>query len=174
MSSDLLADPQQVADRLGVAPDDASLLAALRAATAAFRAAVRHPVSRIDDDRVVLDTDGSASLLLPAAPVISVDRVRIRGADVPEYEYSRDGMLRCPEGFPDALGAVEVTYTHGYDPVPDEITEAVVTEAAAGYEAVSGVSSISVGGQQITFRAGTSRQFSTVVELYRLNRGDRV
>lgn len=58
MSSDLLADPQQVADRLGVAPDDASLLAALRAATAAFRAAVRHPVSRIDDDRVVLDTDG--------------------------------------------------------------------------------------------------------------------
>lgn len=172
--ADLLADPQRVADRLGVAVDDASLLAALRQASATFRAAVRHPVSRVDDDIVVLDTDGSTSVLLPAAPVVTVSRVSVAGADVTDYEVSETGLIRRAAGFPDALGAVSVTYTHGYEPVPEEIAEAVAAEAAAAYEAVAGVSSISVGGQQISFRAGMSRQFSQVIDLYKLNRGDRV
>lgn len=173
-AAELLADPQRVADRLGVAVDDASLLAALRQASATFRAAVRHPVSRVDEDTVTLDGDGSTSVLLPAAPVISVSQLCFHGRDITDFDVSTAGMLRCAEPTPDGLGAVQVTYTHGYEPIPEEIAEAVASEAAAAYEAVAGVSSISVGGQQITFRAGMSRQFAQVIELYKLNRGDRV
>lgn len=172
-TSDHLADPADLAARLGVAQTDERMLAALRSASARFRAAVRHPVALVTDDVITLDGNGAASLLLPAAPVTAVTRVLVQGEAVTDYQFSRSGMLRRPGGWPDALGAVQVTYTHGYDPVPAEVAHAVLDAAEAAFNSSDDIASMTVGGQQVTFRQGVSQTWATAVELYRLNRGDR-
>lgn len=173
-TGELLAAPEALATRLGVNAADPRLLDALRSATARFRAAVRHPVSRIESDTVILDGTGADSLLLPAAPVITLERVTVDGDDITDdVQCSTDGMMRHPNGFPDALGAVEVVYTHGYDPIPEEITDVVLSAAETAYAGAGDVASMTVGGEQVTFRQGTSHTWSVVAEQYRLNRGDR-
>lgn len=172
-TSDHLAAPADLAARLGTAETDERMLAALRSASARFRAAVRHPVALVTDDVITLDGNGAASLLLPAAPVTRVSRVLVRGQAVVDYQWSASGMLRREAGWPDELGAVEVTYSHGYDPVPAEIAHAVLDTAEAAFNSSDDVASMTVGGQQVTFRQGVSQTWSTAVELYRLNRGDR-
>lgn len=172
-TSDYLADPAELADRLGVAETDPSMLSALRSATARFRAAVRHPVSLIENDTVLLDGDGSRSLVLPAAPVVSVSTVHVGDHEVSDYRWSRAGLLRRDAGWPDELGVVEVTYSHGHDPIPEEIADVVLNAAETAFTGAQDVASMTVGGQQVTFRQGTSATWSTVVDLYRLNRGDR-
>lgn len=171
---ELLAAPEALAERLGVDATDPRVWDALRSASARFRAAVRHPVSRVEGDTVVLDGTGAVSLLLPAAPVIAVERVTVDGAEVTEaVQCSRDGMLRYDAGFPDGLGVIEVVYTHGYEPVPDEIADVVLSAAETAYAGAGDVASMTVGGEQVTFRQGVSHTWSVVAEQYRLNRGDR-
>ncbi len=171
---DLLAAPEALAERLGVDATDPRVWDALRSASARFRAAVRHPVSRIERDTVTLDGTGAGSLLLPAAPVTALERVTVDGDDITEaVQCSADGMLRWPGGFPDTLGAVQVVYTHGYEPVPDEIADVVLSVAETAYAGAGDVASMTVGGEQITFRQGVSHTWSVVAEQYRLNCGDR-
>lgn len=173
-ASDLLASPETLAARLGVSATDPRVIDALVSASARFRAAVRHHVSRVDDEHVVLDGTGAVSLLLPHAPVLTVSAVLVEGEDVTEQvQASADGMLRYPDGFPDALGAVQVTYTHGHDPVPDEIADVVLSAAETAYAGAGDVASMTVGGEQVTFRQGVSATWAVVAEQYRLNRGDR-
>ena len=152
-------------------------VACLEAASSRFRGAVRHPVSLVEDDVVWLDGDGSRALLLPAAPVLEVSSVQVDGAEV-EVEWSDAGVLSRRSGrWPDRMRAVRVVYSHGYDPVPAEVREAVV--AMARYLAVAqpGVSSMQVGGQTVTTSAAAvdatvGGPWDTVVAAYRLNRGD--
>lgn len=173
-ASDLLAAPETLAARLGASASDPRIRDALAAASARFRAAVRHHVSHVDDDTVVLDGTGSESLLLPHSPVTAVSAVVVEGSDVTEQvQRSTEGMLRYPGGFPDTLGAVSVTYSHGYDPVPDEIADVVLSAAETAYAGAGDVASMTVGGEQVTFRQGVSHAWSVVADQYRLNRGDR-
>lgn len=173
-TSEYLADPERLAERLGVAADDPTLLEALRSATARFRAAVRHPVSLVEDDTITLDGTGTRSLVLPAAPVHTVSRVAVHGTDITNYQWSQMGLLRrVDDVWPDDLGAVEVTYTHGWDPIPEEIQDVVLNAAEIARARAQDVASVTVGGEQVTFRQGVSQTWSTVVQLYRLNRGDQ-
>ena len=173
-TSDYLARPEDLAERLGVAATDPRLLSSLRSASARFRAAVRHPVSLVEGETVTLDGDGSRSLVLPTAPVVGVSRVAVDGDEVTDYRWSSAGLLRRTHGqWPDDLQAVEVTYSHGYDPIPEEITDVVLNAAETAFTGSQDIASMTVGGQQVTFRQGVSVTWSTVVDLYRLNRGDQ-
>lgn len=182
MAGDYLADPEDLAVWLGVGADDQQLNLALRAASSRFRGAVRHPVHQVMGEVIVLDGTGTGSLLLPAAPVTALSQLLLDGEELTEgedYTWSSDGYVRR-EGcqvWPARLRCVQITYTHGYATIPDDIREAVIDQARSIYAVLPGVQQKTVGSQSVTFGAqaatGTTEQWATTVERYQLNRGDR-
>lgn len=169
---DDLADIEDLADLTGAEKTDLRLIIALRRASARFRGAVRHHVSPVDADEVVLDADGSRVLLLPHVPVREVLWVILGGVTITDYRWTRDGRLRRARGWPD--GPVTVIYDHGYKPVPDDIVEAVLQQAAYLYARDPGVQSMAVGGESVTFaRAGVTEEWSQAVDRYRIDRAER-
>lgn len=179
-TTDLLADPGELAIWLGVPETDPKLLTALGAASRRFRGAVRHSVSLVNGETIRLDGNGTNSLLLPAAPVVAVASVSIDDETLAAdgYEWSADGFLRRVGGcWPARLRCIEVVYSHGWFPVPDDIQEVVIDQAQAIYAVQPGVQQKTVGSQSVTFGAlaatGVTAQWAAVVERYQLNRGDR-
>lgn len=179
-TTEYLAAPEDLAAWLPVGPDDPKLLAALAAASSRFRGAVRHPVTAVAADMVVLDGNGRSSLLLPAAPVTAVAAVLLDGealVDGADFSWSADGFLRRLGGavWPDRLRCLQVTYDHGWDPVPEDIAEVVIDQARVLYAVKAGVQTLQVGGITTTFGAqaavGVSAQWSAAVEKYRLGDG---
>ncbi|MEV4970567.1 mobile element protein [Streptomyces scopuliridis] len=181
MATDYLAEPADLAAWLPVGEDDPKLLAALKAASRRFRGAVRHPVTFMAGDVVTLDGTGRESVLLPAAPVTAVASLLLDGEELTEgvdFTWSTDGFLRrTGRCWPDRLRCIEVSYSHGWDPVPEDIQEVVVDHARAMYRVQPGVQTIQAGGESITYGAqaavGVTAQWSAAVERYQLNRGDR-
>ncbi|GAA2629622.1 mobile element protein [Streptomyces axinellae] len=179
-TSPLLASPDDLAAWLGVPADDPKLMQALNAASSRFRGAVRHHVTPVVDDIAVLDGNGRRAVLLRAAPVTAVASVALDGEPLTEddYEWSADGFLRRMCGcWPDRLRCIRVVYTHGYEPVPEDIAEVVLDQARAQFTVVPGLTSMTVGGQTLAFGAqasiGVTAQWTSVVERYRLNAGDQ-
>lgn len=182
MATDFLADPADLAVWLGVPETDAKLQQALNAASRRFRGAVRHPITLVSGDTEMLDGNGCESILLPAAPVTAVSAVELDGealvADM-DYSWSADGFLRRLGGevWPDRLRCLQVTYSHGYAEVPEDIQEVVIDQARALYAVQPGVQTRQVGGQSVTFGVqaaiGVTSQWTAAVERYQLNRGDR-
>lgn len=180
-TTDYLADPADLAAWLPVGEDDPKLLAALAAASSRFRGAVRHRVTFTVDDVITLDGGGSQAVLLPAAPVTAVAEVLLDGEALIEgtdFSWSADGFLRRLGGcWPDRLRCLQVTYSHGYSEIPEDIAEAVVDRARVLYAVKAGVQNMQVGGVTVGFgqqaAMGVSQQWTDVVERYRLNAGDR-
>lgn len=178
--TDYLADPEDLAAWLPVPADDPKLLAALKAASRRFRGAVRHPVAAASTSTLVLDGNGRESILLPAAPVTAVSAVALDGTALVEgtdFQWSADGYLRRLGGlWPGRLRCLEVTYSHGYAEIPEDIQEAVIDQARAMYRVQPGVQTIQAGGESITYGAqasvGVTSQWSQAVARHQLNRGD--
>lgn len=158
MAEEFLADPAELAVLLGRAEDDPKLLAALRGASRRFRGQVGHRVHLVEDDVVVLDGNGRESLLLPVWPTTAVDEVLLDGVALVEgsdYSWSEAGILRrlgCLL-WPDRLRCLQVTYSHGWAEIPEDIQEVVLERAEAGFTIPVGVQSKAVGGQSVTFGA---------------------
>lgn len=170
-----LADPAVLARWVHRAEDDQGVTDALNSVSARFRGEVRHPVSLVADEEIWLDGHGGTVLALPAAPVVAVTLVEMLGIPVTDYTWSRQGMLRRENRWPDELDAVRVVYTHGYDPIPDEIAEAVITEARYMLTVEPGLSSMTVGGESVAFVSPTGpmpQSWTRAVDRYRINRGD--
>lgn len=173
----MLADPEELADKLGIPKDDKKLLAELRSASRKFLGAV-HPVSFAPVDGTVLwlNGDGGTTLLLPVCPVRAVHRVDGGGREVTDFEWSAEGILRRTLGWPDRLRSVKVTCDHGFTEVPEDVQAAVLDQAEAGYNTRRGVQSVSVDGQAVTYGAreavGITQMWSDTVARYQL-RGDR-
>ncbi|MFV8127539.1 mobile element protein [Streptomyces syringium] len=180
MATDLLADPAELAVWLCKPADDPKLLAALRAATRRFRGAVGHAVTLVAGDTVCLDGNGREALLLPVWPTVAVALVELDGTALvagTDYDWSESGILRrlgC-QYWPDRLGCVSVTYTHGWAQIPDDIAEAVIDQARSLYTVVPGVQSKAVGGQSVTFGAqaavGVTSQWSAAVARHQVRTG---
>lgn len=171
-----LAEAGDLALLLGVPATDGKLLLALARASSRFRGAVRHIVS-LADDVVLLDGNGSQALILPAAPVVGRPDVEIDGQTVTDFSVSRSGMLRRAGGWPDGLGNVQVSYTHGYDEIPGDIQDAVLEQAELQYKILAGVQQASLGAQSVTFgtqaSVGVTQRWTDAVTSHMLNRGDR-
>lgn len=155
---EFLADPAELAERLGRPADDPKVAARLRAATRRFRGQVHHPVTQVVDDVVVLDGNGRESVLLPVWPTTAVAQVLLDGVELTEgvdYSWSEAGMLRrlgCHR-WPDRLGCLQVTHTHGWpvDAIPDDVVEAVLDQAEAMSNIRPGITQMTTGGQSLTF-----------------------
>lgn len=173
----LLAFPDDLAVWLKVPASDPGLLAALKAASRRFAGAVRHPVRLVEGDTVTLYGDCTARLLLPAAPVVSVDQVLLDDAPITDWRVRKDiGVLRRDGRWPE-WAEVVVTYAHGYDPIPEDIQEAVIDQARTIWRVVPGVQTVQAGGESITYgvqaAVGVTSQWTAAVEAHQLNRGDR-
>lgn len=174
----LLATPEELAKRTNREPSDPDLEAELRAASNRFRDQVRRTISRVEDDEITLDGGGRRNLRLPSAPVTAISEVTIDG-DPTEVSFSRDGLIRRKDGalFPDDYGNISVTYTHGFDPVPEEIAEAVLDSAEGRLATERGLSSLQVGGITQSFskaeQAGVSQTWSDTVARWRIQAGGR-
>lgn len=122
-----------------------------------------------------LDGTGTRLLLLPAAPITAVPVVEVDGQIVADFAWSRTGVLHRLAHWPDRLGCIRVVYSHGYDPVPEDVAEAVLTEAQYLLTVQPGIASMTVGGESLSFSApaaGMPLVWTRAVDRYRLNRGD--
>lgn len=179
-AEEFLADPAELAVKIGRSEDDPKLLYALRAASRRFRGQVRHPVTHVADEEVVLDGNGRTSLLLPVWPVTAVTSVVLTGVTLVEgtdYDWSDAGILRragCLH-WPDRLRCLHVVYSHGWDgleQIPGDIQEVVLERAEAGFTIPVGVQSKAVGGQSLTFgaqvAAGATEAWTKAVDKYKV------
>lgn len=167
-----LADPADLATRLGKPSNDPGIVLALTLASERFRGQTRNPISKVEDDELVLDGVGARVLRLPVWPVLDVTSVTVAGETVVDPEWSAAGLLRLPGRFPDRWRSVSVTYTHGFDPIPGDVQEAVLDQAAAISEANPGFSQITSGQEQVAMASaatvGTTSQWARAVSRYRV------
>jgi len=179
-ADEFLADPVELAVKLGRPEEDPKLLYALRAASRRFRGQVHHQVTFVADDVVVLDGNGRESLLLPVWPVTAVTSVVLDGTTLTEgtdYSWSDAGILRrlgCLF-WPDRLRCLQVTYSHGWNGlanIPGDIQEAVLERAEASFNIPVGVQSKAVGGQSVTFGAqaatGSTEAWTKAIDRYKV------
>lgn len=163
-----------LARSLGKSEQDPNLLYAVDRASARFRSAVGHNVTK-ETRTLVLDPPAGETLLLPAKGVSAIT-VKLGGTPLERVEYSpRTGALRRRGGWGSGLGSIEVTYTAGSDEVPDDVADAVAEQAASIYAtlATPGVQQISQGVRSITFgtasTVGTTQRWTEAVERHRLD-----
>lgn len=120
-------------------------------------------VEKVVDDTVVLQGNWSRELQLPQWPVVSVSAVKVNGAPVATGTWYLAagklyrGYLPVFNG-PDDWGGdlflsswlgpistVEVTYTHGFDPIPDDLRLFAVRVAARLLDNPEGATSLKLG-----------------------------
>lgn len=146
-----LATADALLGRLGItAPTAAETERAgqrVAGASAAFRRlAGGQAVSLVAGDVATLDGDGSRLLLLPQYPVTAVTSVEVDGEDATaDVQWSEHGLLRREVAFPDVFRSVVVVYSHGYDPVPDDVVDAVLDMAEAAWRLPAGIDSMQLG-----------------------------
>ena len=111
--------------------------ALLAAASDAIRAEAGSLIGRATST-VTFSTEASRRLELPARPVISVDSVRLDGEPVADYKVRGSSLWRdCYWQRPGAVPSeVEVTFTHGWDPIPAVVIDLVCSLVAAGVSAI--------------------------------------
>ncbi|MFD4912851.1 hypothetical protein ACFWNR_06465 [Streptomyces virginiae] len=117
--------------------DETAADLALASASAVIRRWTRQSITRVAGDVVTLRVLSECELVLPQRPVESVSQVRVNSLVLLDWVLSGDRLLRTggwrrlpgTTTYPDP-GLVEVTYTHGYSEVPDEV-RAVCLDLAA-------------------------------------------
>lgn len=104
------------------------------AAEALVRAYCGWHVAPSQTDTVYVDGTGTRNLMLPSLHVTDVSVVTDDGVTlVDTYEWSADGRLFYSSGyFTGKFRGVEVTFTHGYDEMPDDVQNVIEQIAARG------------------------------------------
>ncbi len=105
--------------------DEARAETAIQIATGIIRAATRRHLTRVTDDFVILDGDGTNRFLLPEYPVVGVTTLTDDGATMTttDYEWSERGFVDRLSGvWTRKFQAIHVTYTHGYATLPADIS----------------------------------------------------
>lgn len=178
-AGEYLADPADLALKLGVPADDARLLLALRRAGDRFEGAIGYPVRLVTDDVEHVSGDGTDTLLLRCRPIVGQPAVKVDGVAVTDFSVGRhSGILRRKNRacWPDDLDNVEVTYSHGWDQVPGDIQDAVLEQAETQYLTVVAYQSRSAGSESVTYSAlaavGVTQRWTDAVNRYAF-RGDR-
>lgn len=169
---DPLASIDDLALKTGGKADDEKLKLALDLASGRFREQANNPISMMTET-VTLDSDGGRALTLPCLPVHEVLALVIDGRQVTDFEWSASGAIRLDRPIPDKWRSVQVTYRHGYAPVPTGIQDVVLEQAAAIYQTLPGLVSYTTGAEQRTYSSaltvGTTAQWAAMVARYKVD-----
>lgn len=169
---DPLASIDDLALKTGGKADDEKLKLALDLASGRFREQANNPISMMTET-VILDSDGGRALTLPCLPVHEVLALVINGRQVTDFEWSASGAIRLDRPIPDKWRSVQVTYRHGYAPVPKGIQDVVLEQAAAIYQTLPGLVSCTTGAEQRTYSSaltvGTTAQWAAMVARYKVD-----
>lgn len=170
-----LADPADLAARLGAPTDDAKLLASLKRASDRFIGQIGYPLHKVTDDEYWATGDGGPTIALPAAPIVGDPTVEINGTPATGYQVGRrSGLLWRPGGWPCGLENVCVVYTHGYDQIPGDVQDAVLDAAEADHSIRAGIESVTTGNESVKFASnrvagGTTPAWAAAVDKYTLH-----
>lgn len=138
--------------------------------SAMIRAYCRQTISLVTDDDVFLVGTPSRRLLLPEPPVVEVSAVALDGHTITDYRATRSGALWRDAGWGDASSEVEVTYSHGFDPVPLDIV-AVCNMASTRLAAnPDGLTRFEAGGEDHVSETYPGPWGFTIADLVVLNR----
>jgi hypothetical protein len=135
---------------------------ALASASAVIRRWTRQDISLVADDVVSLRVIDECELVLPQRPVVSVSQVKVNSLVLQDWVLSGDRLLRTggwrrlpgTTTYPDP-GLVEVTYTHGEDPWPDDVRAVCLDLAAMSVTNPGGLRSVAIDDYSRTFAAET-------------------
>jgi len=136
--------------QLTIAADDVSALAAIRDASAAIQNYCRQVIEEVEDDEITFDVAVMQSkLFLPELPVTAVASVVEDGEALTEdddYKLARFGVLhRVGAYWTAGVQTVTVTYSHGYETLPDDVVAVCIRAAARAYQA--GLRAAATGGE---------------------------
>lgn len=115
---------------------DAAALA-VAGASGMVRAWCGWPISQETVTDAVLDGPGSRSLWLPTLRLTAVSSVAVNGDELTvgtQYDWTGYGKLIHRGCWPRTPRSITITYTHGYDPVPDEVKTAALIMAGVLYD----------------------------------------
>lgn len=110
-------------------------------------------VSPVITETLTLDGKGGRFLKLPTLRLASVGVLKIDGKPIPAENYgvSKLGLIELYAGeFPRRYGSIEVTFTHGYETVPDvnQVATQIIVNALAS---PMGVTREQAGAVSISF-----------------------
>jgi len=143
----------------------ASCLRAISGATAAIRNYCHQYIEKVEDDTWTFDVRPARwNVMLPELPVIEVTSVveddETLTAD-DDYQLGQYGQLwRVGQRWKEGTQIVTVTYTHGYETIPDDIVDVCTRAASRAYQAglrsadadgIPGVASKALGDFSVSF-----------------------
>lgn len=185
----LLADPVKLARKVKATADDPDVLDALERASDRFRGAVGHSVHDVFGDGVTLNGPGPGPLQLPGAPVIGAITIAVRSDNGPTSTVTFDedsvpagwevdwnsGIVRRDGGFPSRLGAIRVTFNHGYVDIPGDVSDAVLEMAEIEYNVEHGFAQYATGNESVstsvTEATGVTARWTQAVDSHSLDHG---
>lgn len=145
----------------------ASCLRAIVEATEAIRNYCHQYIEWVEDDEYTFDVDpGCGRLFLPELPVTEVSDVTEDDESLTEgreedYLVGNFGIIyRMGQNWEPGVQIVTVTYSHGYETIPDDVRAVATRAAARAFQAglkaedsdgVPGVVSKSLGDYSVTF-----------------------
>ncbi len=140
---------------------------AIVAVTEEIKNYCRQQIELVEDDVVTLDVPaGRTKIMLPELPVIEVSKVvedgdeLVAGSDE-DYQLGQYGILHRVGGqWEEGVQILEVTYSHGYTNLPDDICDVATRAVARAYQAglkadevegLTGVQALSLGDYSVQF-----------------------
>ncbi len=131
-------------------------------ATAAIQSWTRQTLGLAEDDTVRLAGTWRDELVLPERPIVDVTAVSVGGVALTDWIVTTDGITRGGVsslqrdpvyGWCGPLAVVEVTYSHGFDPIPADIKAVCLNMTQRSLSNPVGVTSESIGSYSVTYDA---------------------
>lgn len=133
--------------------------------TALVQGRARQTIAAVAADTVTLVGRGDPYILLPQVPVTDVTAVTVDGTALTSnsWRWYRDGRLYVSTASSANVAPgwtadvqVQVTYDHGYDPVPDELRELVLDIAGRLWrQPDTGLAALTLGDYSVTYSRAT-------------------
>lgn len=137
---------------------------ALNEATASIKNYCRQFLELVEDDEITLDCTGGTRIFLPELPVVDVSEVIEDDETLvvdDDYKLGQHGILhRIDQDWASGIQIVTITYSHGYETIPDDIIAVATRAASRAYQSglrasdsdgVLGVTSKSLGDFAVAY-----------------------
>lgn len=154
---------------ISTAEQTAAAKRALTEASQAIRNYCRQHLELVEDDEITLDCRGGSRLFLPQLPVLAITAVVEDGVTLTvddDYKLGQHGVLhRIGAKWKKGVQIIQVTYSHGYAVLPDDIVAIATRAASRAYqsglraaddEATLGVQSKSLGDFSVAYASEQS------------------